>query len=109
MAIQEIEKSASTGTEGHKKTIDEGAQNMIYDILQNTQYQKPEESTVRELSSNAVDSQKEKEIAIEILRDGVDPSEYYLQREGLKYKDSNWDPDYYDLNHLDMRYLRSSS
>ena len=74
---------------------------MVFDILQATQYQKPEESTVRELASNAVDSQREKTIAIDILQNGASPSKYFIQRDGDKYKDSNWDPSYYDLNYLD--------
>ncbi len=115
MAIQEIEKSTSIGTKGHEKKIDVGAQKMIYDILQNTQYQKPEESVVRELTSNAVDSQREKEVAIDILENHKDPSEYYIYREGDKYKDSNWNPDYYDLdkfdrenNHVQLTYIEKT-
>jgi hypothetical protein len=102
MAIQEIEVSSAQGTKGFAKKIDSGAKRMVFDILQATQYQKPEESTVRELASNAVDSQREKNIAIDILRDKASPSKYFIERDGEKYKDSNWDPTYYDLNHLDM-------
>lgn len=101
MAIQEIEVSSAQGTKGFAKKIDSGANRMVFDILQATQYQKPEESTVRELASNAVDSQREKTIAIDILQNGASPSKYFIQRDGDKYKDSNWDPSYYDLNYLD--------
>ena len=41
---------------------------MVFDILQSTQYSTPIPSTVRELVTNACDSQREKEIAIEILK-----------------------------------------
>lgn len=101
MAIQEIEINKIQGATGHKKKIDEGAQKMVFDILQATQYQKPEESTVRELVSNAVDSQREKEIAMEILDRKANPEKYYIQRDGEQYKDSNWTPTYYNLDHLD--------
>ena len=54
-----------------------------------------------ELASNAVDSQKEKEIAIEILSGKAKPEDYYIERKEDKYKASNWNPDYFDLDHLD--------
>ena len=102
MAIQEIEVSSSQGTKGFIKKIDSGAKRMVFDILQATQYQNPEESTVRELASNAVDSQREKIIALDILQNNVDISKYFIERQGDKYKDSNWDPFYYDLKSLDL-------
>ena len=102
MAIQEIEINKIQGSAGHKKKIDAGAKKMVFDILQATQYQKPEESTVRELVSNAVDSQREKEIAIEILDRKANPEKYFITREGEQYKDSNWAPTYYNLGHLDQ-------
>ena len=102
MAIQEIEINKIQGAVGHKKKIDEGAKKMVFDILQATQYQKPEESTVRELVSNAVDSQREKEIATEILKRKANPGKYFITRDGDQYKDSNWAPTYYNLDHLDQ-------
>ena len=101
MAIQEIDREI-IGSAGFEKKIDEGAKNMVFDILQSTQYQKPEESTIRELTSNAVDSQKEKEIALKILQGDAKVEDYYIDRTGDKYKDSNFDADYYDINHLDL-------
>jgi hypothetical protein len=114
MAIQEIELTPEGSDKtGFKKEINEGAQQMMFDIVQISLYTKPEESTVRELASNAVDAQREKEIAIKILRDGEDPSKYFIKRDGAKYKDSNWTPEYYDLtyldhvnNHIDIEYHR---
>ena len=73
---------------------------LVLDTIQITQYTKPEESTVRELTANAVDSQREKEIAISILSGNSTPGEHFISREGDKYKDSNWDASYYDLKHL---------
>lgn len=102
MAIQEIEVSNhGSNKTGFKREIDEGAMGLVLDTIQVTQYTKPEESTVRELTANAVDSQREKEIAIKILLGEAKAEDYFISREGKKYKDSNWNPSYYDLNHLD--------
>jgi len=102
MSLQEIEvsKKGSDKT-GFKREIDEGAMGLIMDTIQITQYSKPEESTVRELTANAVDSQRDKEIAISILTGESNPEDHFITREGAKYKDSNWDASYYDLKHLD--------
>jgi len=101
MAIQEIEVSNhGSGTTGFKREINEGAMGLILDTIQITQYTKPEESTVRELTANAVDSQREKEIAISILKGETTPEEHFIQREGAKYNDSNWNASYYSLEHL---------
>lgn len=104
MSLQEIERShIHGGQEGLDRKIDESSEKMMLDILQVSQYAKPIESTVRELASNAVDSQKEKEIAIEILTGKSEASKYYHTREGAQYDASKWTPDYYDLNHLNTQ------
>ena len=101
MAIQDIEISKhGDTTTGFKREIDKGAMGLVLDTIQITQYTKPEESTVRELTANAVDSQREKEIAISILTGNSTPEDHFISREGSKYKDSNWDASYYDLKHL---------
>jgi len=103
MAIQEVEISShGDGNTGFKREINEGARGLVLDTIQITQYTKPEESTVRELTANAVDSQREKEIAVSILSGQTTPEDHFIQREGAKYADSNWDPSYYDLKHLDQ-------
>jgi hypothetical protein len=101
MSLQQIEFSNLTSaTQGFDRSIDESSQKMVMDILQIAQYSKPVESTVRELVSNAVDGQTEKDVAIKILT-GEDPVEkYYIQRNEAKYQASNWDSSYYDLKHL---------
>ena len=101
MAIQEVEVSKHGAKTGFKREINEGAMGLVLDTIQITQYSKPEESTVRELTANAVDSQREKEIAIKILSGEAKVEDYYLERDGAKYADSNWDSSYYSLNHLD--------
>ena len=101
MSIKTIDSSFTDTGKGVEKKIDVGAQRMIYDVLQATQYSTPIPSTVRELATNAWDSQREKEIAIEILTGKKQASDYYIQRDGEQYKDSNFDHSYYSLEHLD--------
>jgi len=60
MAIQEVEKREVQGTQGKRRTINAAAEGMVMDIVQAQQYTKPIESTVRELTANAVDAQSEK-------------------------------------------------
>lgn len=103
MSLQEIEKYRQTeGTMGMEKEIDASSQKMVMDILQATQYTKPIESTVRELASNAVDSQREKEIAYDILSNGAAPEDYFVNREGAQFESSKWDPTYFDIEHFNM-------
>lgn len=101
MSVIDIEQSNVVGSKGVERKIHEGAYKLVLDTIQISQYSKPEESTVRELTSNAVDSQKEKEKAIEILTGKAKPDKYYITRTGSKYDDSNWKPEYYNLDCLD--------
>ena len=103
MSIKTIDSSFMDTGKGVEKKIDAGAQRMIYDVLQATQYSTPIPSTVRELATNAWDSQREKEVAIEILTGKKKASDYYIERDGEQYKDSNFDPSYYSLDHLDAK------
>lgn len=100
MAVQEIEKREAAGSVGIKKSINNAAQGLVMDIVQDQQYQKPIPSTVRELTANAVDSQSEKDRAFDIIMEGIDPSNYFIERNEDLYKDSNWDETYYNLEHL---------
>ena len=59
---------------------------------------------MRELTSNAIDGQKEKERAIEILTGKAKVEDYYIVRDDPKYKDSKFNKDYYDLNCLDTEH-----
>ena len=102
MAIQEVEKREVQGTAGKRRKINAAAEGMVMDIVQAQQYQKPIASTVRELTANAVDSQSEKERAIEILSGSAKASDYFIERDGALYADSKWDPTYYDRNHLNQ-------
>lgn len=100
MSIKTIERQ-DTGTKGVEKKIDAGAEKLVYDILQQTQYSTPIKSTVRELTTNAWDSQREKEVAIEVLTGKAKVEDYYIERHGEQYEDSNFDASYYDLKYLD--------
>lgn len=101
MAIQEIEKQEIQGTKGGKRRIHAAATGLIMDIAQSQQYTKPIPSCVRELASNAIDSQGEKERAFSILSGKEEVSKYFIERSGELYEDSKWDSSYYDLDHLD--------
>jgi hypothetical protein len=101
MAIQEVEISKAKVKNGITRKLNEGAIGQIIDTISISQYVNPEESTVRELTSNAVDSQNEKQIAINILSGVNKKEDYYIERTGAQYDDSNFDKDYYDLNYLD--------
>jgi len=100
MAIQQIEVSNTQGTKGIERVINQGAQKMILDTIQITQYTRPVDSTVRELTANAVDAQTEKHNAICILDGDCTPEDFYIERHGEKYEDSNWDPTYYNKKWL---------
>lgn len=100
MAIQEVEKRETSGSIGIQRNINEAAKGMIMDIVQAQQYTKPIPSTVRELTANAVDSQSEKERAFDILSGKAKVEDFFIEREGELYKDSKWDPSYYDLTKL---------
>lgn len=82
--------------QGFKKEIEESAMGMILDNLQMYQYMYPQKSTVRELASNALDAIKEKQIALSILGGKSTVEEHFITRDDAVYKDSNFDPDYYD-------------
>tara|TARA_A100001515_G_scaffold71744_1_gene57123 strand:+ start:3203 stop:6037 length:2835 start_codon:yes stop_codon:yes gene_type:complete len=102
MSIKTIDRDIQSGQEGVKKKINKGAEKLVFDILQASQYSQPIPSTVRELTTNACDSQREKEMALEILRGTKKAEDYYIQREGEAYADSNFDPSYYSKDYLNL-------
>lgn len=97
---------------GQEKELDAGAIDMLMDNLQISQYVYPVKSTLRESASNAVDSINEKLTAIAILSGSAKEEDfYYVPGKDKKmdaiiksnpgvYKDSRFDPDYYDLEYL---------
>ena len=88
------------GTAGLEKKIDNGSLKMVFNVLQNTMYSYPIESTVRETVSNAIDAVKEKEIALSIITGKNKVEDHYINREGEEYESSKFDPTYYDPNWL---------
>lgn len=102
MSIKTIGQSTQSNTRGLEKIINKGAERLVIDVLQSTQYSTPIPSTIRELVTNACDSQREKEIAIEILTGKAQASDYFITREGSEYEDSNFDASYYNTKHLDF-------
>ena len=67
MSIKTIGKAVQSNSAGLQKRINKSAEKLVFDVLQSTQYSTPIASTVRELVTNACDSQREEEIALEIL------------------------------------------
>jgi hypothetical protein len=96
MAILQQSQTEIEG--GFKKQIDEGAMSLMMEILQRYQYQFPIRSSIREITSNGIDSIKEREVAREILTGKAKVEDYFVDMEGDMYKDSKFDPSYYDLN-----------
>ena len=101
MSIKTIGQQTQSNTKGLEKIINKGAERLVIDVLQSTQYSTPIPSTVRELVTNACDSQREKEIAIEILTGKAKIEDYFITRDGDEYSDSNFDSSYYDVSRLD--------
>ena len=100
MSIKTIGKTVQSNSAGLQKRINKSAEKLVFDVLQSTQYSTPISSTVRELVTNACDSQREKEIALEILSGKKTIEDYYITRNEEEYVDSNFNPDYYDPQYL---------
>lgn len=98
MAIHTEEKK--TMQAGFMKTIDQSGFDMMFDLVQKYQYSYPVKSTVRELVSNGLDSITERNMAIEILTGKAKVEDYFVDLEGEVYKDSHFDPSYYDIQWL---------
>lgn len=108
---QEVTESSS----GFKKEIDEGGLSLLLDTVQIYIYQFPIKSSTRESVSNAIDSITERNIAKILLADPSKIGEYYVEREGEIYKDSRFDPSYYNPKYMSsddtvyITYLRTDS
>ena len=80
MSIKTIGKAVQSNSAGLQKRINKSAEKLVFDVLQSSQYSTPIASTVRELVTNACDSQREKEIALEILSGKKKVEDYYITR-----------------------------
>jgi len=103
MSLQETVRKEESSVTASKKKINAASQAMVLEILQDTQYSKPVESTIRELVSNGIDSQREKEIALLIMNGEAKPEDFYVKRTEGQYADSNFDPAYYDKKWLSTK------
>ena len=88
---------------GFSKEIDHGAMGLVFDTLQRFQYQYPIKSTIREVVSNGLDSVREKNVAISILKGLSKVEDHYVNKEGAIYKDSHFNADYYNLTALSSK------
>lgn len=86
--------------QGFDKQIEASALGSILDNLQMYQYNFPQKSTIREVVSNGLDSIKEKLVAIAILTGKEKVEDHYIIRDDPMFKDSNFNPEYYDLKWL---------
>lgn len=91
-----IHEAPLEDVQGFDKEIEQSAMSMALDILQRFQYAYPQKSTIRELTSNAIDAIREKDIALGILSGKLKVEDYYLKRDEDLYKDSNFDASYYN-------------
>lgn len=82
------------------KELDQASLPMILQNLQVYQYQFPVKSTIRELVSNGVDAIAERDAAIAILTGKAKEEDYFIHRDDDMYKDSNFDPSYFNLSYL---------
>lgn len=98
MAI--LKPSQENVSVGAHKQINKNAYGLMTTVLQRSQYQFPRQSTIRELVSNAVDSVRERDMAVQILTGKASVSDYFEDIEGEIYADSRFDPSYYKLEHL---------
>jgi hypothetical protein len=93
---QEVTESSS----GYKKEIDEAGISLLLDTVQIYIYQFPIKSSTRESVSNAIDSITERNIAKILLQDPSRIGEFYVERDGEIYRDSRFDPTYYNPKYM---------
>ena len=95
-----LNQETTESNSGFKKEIDEAGISLLLDTVQIYIYQYPVKSSTRESVSNATDSITERNIARILLKDPSKIGEYYVEREGAIYKDSQFDPSYYNTRYL---------
>jgi len=94
MAI--LEQPKTEGESGFKKKFEEGTEAILFDFIQGTQYQYPIPSAIRELVSNCRDSINEKQRFFLINSGKAKVEDFYIDRDGELFKDSKYDPSYYN-------------
>jgi hypothetical protein len=94
MAI--LEQKHTEGDSGFQKKFEAGAESLLFDFVQQDQYKFPVSSAIRELVSNCRDSITEKQMFFDIISGIAKVSDFYVEQEGELYKDSKFDPAYYE-------------
>lgn len=94
------EQNDNTQETGIQKKMDHSGILLMFDALQKHQYSYPVKSTVREVLSNGIDSIMERDTAVKILTGQAKVEDFFVDKEGEVYKDSKFDPSYYDLKCL---------
>lgn len=99
MAVIDDKYQVSEG--GLSKGIDAESIPLALDILQRGLYSFPIQSTVRELTSNAYDAIKERDVAKKIITGEEKLEDHFdvTKTEGI-FHSSGFDPNYFDLNWL---------
>ena len=100
-----INANKSESKTGYKKKLDSNAEEVLLNIVQVSLYTYPFKSMVRELASNALDSIREKNMALNIIAGKEKVSDYYLEIDGNLYEDSKFDIEYYNPFYLDKKDL----
>lgn len=114
MAVIDSNQTISSNKNGYQKNIHSSARTMMLDNLQVSMYNKPIPSCVRECVSNAVDSVKEKGVAISILSGKTKVEDHYISKDSVKDKISSEDNDIYadsefNKEYYDPKYLNPSN
>lgn len=100
--IANVKSTKGEGQNVLEKTIHKGSEAIMFSVLQETQYMYPFKSAVREIVSNSLDSIEEKKNAYKISQGELKVEDLFIEKEGEEFKDSKFNPDYYDFNWLDM-------
>lgn len=98
--IANIKSTEGVGNATIKKTIYAGAETIMFSVLQESQYMYPYKSAVREIVSNSIDSINERNTSLKILSGEVKVEDIYIVKEGDEFKDSSFNPAYYDAQWL---------
>jgi len=115
MSIVHTKKTEGIGEGVLEKTIYEGSTSIMFDVLQSSQYSMPYKSSVRELVSNSLDSVREKQNALGILKGDLKIKDLYLSKDGEEFQDSSFDRNYYnkkwlsDYNYVKIIYIENDT
>lgn len=89
-------KEGTVGDGLFEKEFDVNSKELMFRLAQEDQYQYPEQSTIREITCNGVDSTAERDMARKIIRGEAKPEDFWISRDDNEFKTSNYDPAYYD-------------